>query len=101
MLILNVFAGRNIVLCACLLALAILPDTLYAKPYTPQSSDEILEQLPLLNNRTDKTLQRLQRQLNADPKNLTVATAVANRFIELARSESDPRYYGYAEADTG
>lgn len=98
MLILNVFAGRNIILYACMLALVILPDALYAKPYLPQSPDEVLEYLPLLNNRTDKVLQRLQRQLKADPNNLTVATAVANRFMELARSESDPRYYGYAEA---
>ncbi|SJM90315.1 conserved exported hypothetical protein [Crenothrix polyspora] len=98
MLILNVSAYRNVVLCACVLVMGCLPNSLCAKPYTPQSSDEVLEQLPLLNNRTDKVLQRLRRQLNTEPDNLQVASAVANRFMELARSESDPRYYGYAEA---
>ncbi|WP_394754802.1 tetratricopeptide repeat protein [Crenothrix sp.] len=93
-----VFTGKNSFGIVGILMLLGLTNTICAKPYIPQSSDEILEQLPLLNNRTDKQLQQLQRQLSAEPNNLQVASAVANRFIELARSESDPRYYGYAEA---
>jgi predicted Zn-dependent protease len=93
-----VFTGKNSFRIVGLLMLLGLTDAICAKPYIPQSSNEVLEQLPLLNNRTDKLLQQLQRQLNADPNNLHVASAVANRFIELARSEADPRYYGYAQA---
>ena len=69
-----------------------------AKPYLPQFPNEVLEQLPYINNRTDRKLQDLQQQLNANPGNVVLASAIANRLIEIARSESDPRYYGYAEA---
>ncbi|MFZ2449658.1 MAG: hypothetical protein WAW36_03965 [Methylovulum miyakonense] len=76
----------------------MLSDISLAAPYTPKSSDEVLEQLPALDNQADLELRVLQRQLNANPDNLPLATDVATRLLESARTGADPRYYGYAEA---
>lgn len=72
-----------------------------AAPYLPASADEVLERLPALANASDQELRRLQRTLNSDPKNLDLAIRTANRLIETARADADPRYYGYAEAAVG
>ncbi|MDD5273833.1 MAG: hypothetical protein PHU14_14090, partial [Methylovulum sp.] len=76
----------------------LLPECVLATPYIPQSADEVLEQLPILNNKADLVLRTLQGQLNAQPDNLVLAADVATRLLEMARAEADPRYYGYAEA---
>jgi len=80
------------------LLLWMLLDISLAAPYKPKSSDEVLEQLPVLNNQADLKLKKLQRQLNVNPDNLSLATDIATRLLAIARTEADPRYYGYAEA---
>jgi tetratricopeptide (TPR) repeat protein len=35
------------------------------------------------------------------PTDLAVAVAVAGRYVELGQSQTDPRYYGYAQAALG
>lgn len=84
------------ILLMMLLGLGLNP--LAARPYLPQTADEVLEQLPVLAGQTDTELRGLQRALNADPHNLALAVKVASRLLETARIEADPRYYGYAEA---
>ena len=79
-------------LCACLPLLA------WAAPYTPKEGSAVIEQLPRRADATQLALRSLRQQLNATPDDLAMATGLAQRYIALARSETDPRYLGYAQA---
>lgn len=79
-------------LCACLPVLAL------AAPYTPKDGSAIIEQLPRRADATQLALRGLRQQLDATPQDLALATRLAQRYIALARSETDPRYLGYAQA---
>ncbi|WP_219134282.1 hypothetical protein [Janthinobacterium sp. UMAB-60] len=79
-------------LCACLPLLAL------AAPYTPKDGGAVIEQLPRRADATQSELRGLRQQLNAAPQDLALATGLAQRYIALARSETDPRYLGYAQA---
>lgn len=78
-------------------ALLLATGTAYGEPYLPKSNDTVLETLPALDLE-DGHLPQLQQQLRQQPDNLALALQVANRLITTARSQADPRYYGYAEA---
>ena len=79
-------------LCACLPVLAL------AAPYTPADGSAVIEQLPRRADATQMALRGLRQQLTARPQDLALATGLAQRYIALARSETDPRYLGYAQA---
>jgi len=79
-------------LCACLPLLAL------AAPYTPKDGSTVIEQLPRRADATQSELRGLRQQLNATPQDLPLAASLAQRYIALARSETDPRYLGYAQA---
>ena len=79
-------------LCACLPLLAL------AAPYTPKDGSAVIEQLPRRADATQSELRGLRQQLNAAPQDLALAGGLAQRYIALARSETDPRYLGYAQA---
>lgn len=79
-------------LCACLPALAL------AAPYTPKDGGTVIEQLPRRADATQLELRALRQQLNTTPQDLALASGLAQRYIGLARSETDPRYLGYAQA---
>ena len=79
-------------LCACLPLLA------WAAPYTPKDGSAVIEQLQRRADATQLALRGLRQQLNATPDDLAMATGLAQRYIALARSETDPRYLGYAQA---
>jgi predicted Zn-dependent protease len=67
-------------------------------PYIPASGQQVLETVPRRGDPLQQELRRLRSQLNANPNDIALATAVARRYIALARSETDPRYLGYAQA---
>ncbi len=69
-----------------------------ASPYTPARGDQVIEQLPRRFDAAQRQLQQLRAQLRADPSNLRNATMLAQQYIATARSDSDPRYLGYAQA---
>lgn len=79
-------------LCACLPLLA------WAAPYTPKDGSAVIEQLPRRADATQLALRDLRQQLDAKPQDLALASGLAQRYIALARSETDPRYLGYAQA---
>ena len=79
-------------LCACLPMLA------WAAPYTPKDGSAVIEQLPRRADATHIALRGLRQQLDAAPQDLALASSLAQRYIALARSETDPRYLGYAQA---
>lgn len=61
---------------------SVIVETLRDKPLTASDSD----------------LRRLRARLRDSPADLTLATAVAQRAIEISRRDGDPRYLGYAQA---
>jgi hypothetical protein len=82
--------------CATVLALAAAPAP--AAPYLPRAGAEVLESLPRRTDPVQQELQGMRRQLAAAPQDVQLATALAQRYIGIGRSEADPRYFGYAQA---
>jgi len=70
---------------------------LAAEPYLPADDALVLERLPraVIGERAE--LRTLRAQLDRRPDDLALAVRLAERYIALARSESDPRFYGRAE----
>ena len=68
-----------------------------AAPHRPQREDIVLETLPA----GSAALRALrQSQVAASDKSVSLkhALSIAQNYIELGQTQSDPRYYGYAEA---
>lgn len=70
----------------------------FGSPYRPDTDSIVLEELPTPADGTRAELRLLRTRLSSDPTNLDLALDLARRYVKLGRSESDPRYYGYAEA---
>ncbi len=86
--------GKIIVLFACACVLA----TAGAAPHIPASGTQVLERLPGGLAPARRELQGLRAALAAKPGDLTLATTLAQRYIEQSRRDGDPRYLGYAQA---
>ncbi len=69
-----------------------------AAPYVPGDDRQVLERLPARVTVQAGELQRLRAQAAAAPDDATRATALAEAYYRIARSEGDPRYLGYAQA---
>lgn len=67
-------------------------------PYLPSNDDEVVQTLPKSIFDLDPRLEYLRLRLGKTPKNLKLAVAVAKRYVSLGLKESDPRYFGYAQA---
>lgn len=80
--------------CAC----ALFAHCCQAAPFLPASGSEVLERLPRRTDPAQQELQRLRAQLAEDPHNVQLASTVARQHIATARRETDPRYFGYAQA---
>ncbi len=74
-------------------------DVGFAAPFVPTDEAQVLERLRTapLDARARK-LRRLRAELAQQPENLELAVRLAKRYIDQGRTESDPRYYGRAEA---
>jgi Tfp pilus assembly protein PilF len=80
------------------LACALLAPLAQAAPYLPAKGSDVIERLPRRNDPAQQELQRLRKQLAASPNDVAIATTVARHHIATARRETDPRYFGYAQA---
>jgi hypothetical protein len=80
-----------------LLALA-LAGVAAATPYIPTGGNKVVEHLPSRTEPVQRELLQQRAELSKDPQNLRLASALAQRYIEQARTEGDPRYLGYAQA---
>jgi hypothetical protein len=69
-----------------------------AAPYIPADGAEVVERLPSRADPVQRKLRSLRSALGARPGDLRLAGALAQRYIEQARIEGDPRYLGYAQA---
>lgn len=78
-------------------SLALVTSGAYAAPFTPTDDTVVIEHLrsdPV----TDTAARKLRDALARDPENVQIAVALAQRYIERARADADPRYLGYAQA---
>jgi len=71
-----------------------------AKPFVPQEDHLILERLPeqLFRSATSAKIKELRIQLKTNPKDWSSARQLAQHYINLAQTQADPRYMGYAQA---
>lgn len=84
---------------ACsLLCVLILSPTLQAAAYTPQSDQAVITVLPSFLQTNSAEIRQFKAVLAQDPQSVEASSGLARLYIELGRTESDPRYYGYAEA---
>jgi hypothetical protein len=81
------------------LCLAFAAAPAAAAPYTPSDDAQVLERVPArANNPRARELQSLRDALRREPRNPEAAAALAQRWIDDALAEGDPRYVGYAQA---
>ena len=68
------------------------------RSYVPAGDEVVLETLPVRRDAAVRALRAERVQLAANPRDPALAAAYARRAIELGRTQSDPRFYGYASA---
>jgi predicted Zn-dependent protease len=76
----------------------VLLTTALADPRTPINGEEVLQTLSISDKQVSVEIKRLRQQLNTSPDNAAIASQLATAYIQIARSTSDIRYYGYARA---
>ena len=69
-----------------------------AAPYIPADGNQVVERLPSRANPVQRELLQLRAELSKNPNDVRLASTLAKRYIEQARTEGDPRYLGYAQA---
>ncbi len=89
---------KSFIAAACLAAVASMPFSLEAAPFRPTDDREVLENLPIPDDRERRALRQLRQALLDTPDDLTLALDLARRYLAVGRAEADPRYAGYAEA---
>ncbi len=68
-----------------------------AAPQRPADDDQVLERLPV-SAAERQLLSKLRSAVDTTPGFLEPALALARRYIQLGRVESDPRHFAHAEA---
>ena len=89
---------RLYVLCVAIVTFALWANSVTGEPFVPQDDAQVLEHLRAPNNTATRELNGLRKELAKNPDNLQLAIQVAGQYREIGRAESDPRYYGYAQA---
>lgn len=69
-----------------------------AAPFIPANGAIVLEHLPRRGDPAQQELRQLRAKLATNPNDVALATSVARQHIATARRETDPRYFGYAQA---
>src|SRR5207245_3853589 len=81
------------------LAIASFAAAAYAAPYVPKDDATVLERLRVgPGDPIAREPRQLRTELAANPRKRETAVRLAERYFELATSEGDPRYVGYAQA---
>lgn len=94
---------RKKIVAVCVMAITLTSLTAHAAPFVPKNEHEVVDQLPgnagkAAGSASVRESRRAQVALNQNRKNLDLALHVAQLNIRRARTESDPRYLGQAEA---
>lgn len=77
-----------------LIATVVLCSGVAAAPFVPAGDADVVETLPSGGQRGEE--RRLRRQLAERPTDAALAVSVAQRFLERARAQGEPRYAGLA-----
>lgn len=72
-------------------------NSVWPEAYVPKQDEEVLERLPVATGERNR-LRGLRSRLAENPREYQLALSLARDYIALGRTNSDPRYYGYAEA---
>ncbi len=91
-------SNRSTFVAAVAFGCALFAQPAHSAPYIPPKGGDVVERLPRRNDPAQLELQRLRKQLAANPNDIALATSVARHHIATARRETDPRYFGYAQA---
>ena len=84
---------------AVLLCFTLAAQSTIAAPFTPTDDQQVLERVPVrAGNPRARELQALREAVRREPRNADAAARLAERWIEDALAEGDPRYVGYAQA---
>ena len=67
-------------------------------PFVPSDDGQVLERLPDRSSAQQRELRQLRAAAAAAPSSVAAATALANAYYRISRSEGDPRLLGYAQA---
>lgn len=73
----------------------------YAEAFLPQDDNQILERVSTAGNVIGSDLRRMREALSQNPYDLPLAIDLAQRYLEIGRTEADPRFAGYAQAVLG
>lgn len=80
-------------------SIQLCPTPALAAPHRPTDDGEVLEHLSdAPADPKARRLRALRQALAQRPTDVDVALRVAQAYVERGRSQSDPRYYGYAQA---
>lgn len=83
----------SIILCS------IVARGVIAKPFSPKNESLVLAILPASTLHPEtQNIAQLKQHLQSEPDNHHVAFELAETYIEMAKDQNDPRYYGLAEA---
>jgi Flp pilus assembly protein TadD len=80
------------------LLLSVSASPLRAEPFLPTDDSQVVERLPTPAGGMKRELRDLRDALAKNPSDLKLAVRLARRYVEIGRTEADPRYYGHAEA---
>ncbi|NML62030.1 hypothetical protein HHL21_13280 [Massilia sp. RP-1-19] len=69
-----------------------------AAPYLPAAGAQVIETMPRRSDPALQDIERMRKQVRSSPNDVRLATMLARRYIDIGRSETDPRYFGYAQA---
>jgi Flp pilus assembly protein TadD len=69
-----------------------------AAPFLPTDDSQVIERLPTPAVGSKRELRDLRDALTKNPDDRPLAVRLARRYLEIGRTEADPRYYGHAEA---
>ncbi len=81
-----------------ILSLSCILTSAISAPRTPVDDQEILVTLAGTADYDTNKLRNLREQLKKQPENSSLAIQLATAYIQIARENTDIRYYGYARA---
>ena len=73
----------------------------FRAPYQPTADGELIQEVPKADDPAVAAIRKLRVQLDAQPRKLDIANALATAYVDFGREVGDAHYVGYAEAVLG
>lgn len=100
----NIKAGGEIIMnkyqYLLLILLMAMMGVIQARPFIPEHDNQVLERLPeqLFQSEASTKIKLLRTQVKNNLNDWSSASQLAQHYIDLAKTQADPRYMGYAQA---